>query len=154
MVEDFIMEFSSHGRLPIKEDQSKYRFLYEMAISYYGDHRPNDSSSKAVRLRTEDPDCFTSLIELPCKCKVPHVDFLLDGEIKNNLASKIYAINECKHTIFGGKHGRKKRYGPPFVLVIGPTWQDVDKAVNVLKDEIRRHCEKCGCSYDSKRASR
>ena len=118
MIEDSIMNFGLAGLPPIKEDGSKGRFLYEIAASCKGPHKPNASVSNAVRqLNPFDIDqkkCYMSILELPCIVNrlntIFHGHFLLDSTVN----TEVNNLTGCTYKLVGGD------FGSPAVIYCNP----------------------------------
>jgi hypothetical protein len=117
----------------------KERVIYEVASSYSGPHCPRDSTSKAVRWKDSNGDQrFLSLIELTTPfllrdgCNV-HADIqtLEKSEQMNHLS--------CRIKLYGDVFGVKLKYCNPYALVSGASWQAVDKAVEMVRNVVKKY---------------
>lgn len=150
IVEEILLRFNLRGLPLIQEDHgSKSRLLYETAVSYDGQHRPLQSTSRAVKQihPHSTGDCYMSLLEIPFIMQNGRKKFHSRFLCESTLIDKINKFGGCQHKVYGADYKMRALYCDPFVLVIGSHWKDVDHAVDALKLEIQKHCDECGCSY-------
>ena len=137
------------------DDGCKGRLLYELASSCWGPHRPKDSTSGAVKQRdpfkTDDPNymVYMSVVDLPSKASSRkgerrsfHGKFLLAPLTLYRISQE----NGCRIKLCGDEFRIPVEYCDPYVLVMGKFWQNVDRAVDIVKEEIQRHLRQCTCS--------
>lgn len=151
MIEHIMLQFKLPGLPSIGEDGSSGRLIYELAKCWPGSHKPKRSLSDAV-MQQKNPFyqskvCTMSLIDLPTvwtvKGKEWHGSYLLQ------ISKTIRKVN-CYMYLRGDEFNRPVRYGDPYVLVTGhpSEWRDVDCAVEMVREEIRKHQRNCRCSYN------
>jgi len=125
----------------ILDGGSKGRLIYEVASSCGGDHRPRASTSYAVRAN----DSFMSLVELPFLSQEGrrfHASFLLQHPV----LIRMKGLN-CRIKVCGDEFRVPLKFCDPHVIITGRHWQDVDRAVEIVKDAIGRHMSKCSCAF-------
>eukprot|EP00804_Cyclotella_cryptica_P002367 CCRYP_004065-RA/>CCRYP_004065-RA protein AED:0.01 eAED:0.01 QI:320/1/1/1/1/1/2/315/569 len=152
-IEDLLLKFKLPNLPSIEEDGSKGRLLYEVANSYKGAHTPKGTKCGAVYQRNPlsvaQKHCCMSLLELPyttgVKGKVFHGHFFANQHI----GSKVKRETGCSIVVFGDEFDIPVKYCDPYVLISGPSgnWMDLDRAVELVKEEIRRHQRHCDCSF-------
>jgi hypothetical protein len=111
------------------------RLTYEVASSYTGLHCPRESTSNAVSSSGSDGSIsYMSLIELPFvlrKTFHEHLNFLNSEELLKR--------GGCSIKIFGDSFGVPLKLCDPYCLVTGKSWKNVDEAVVIVKDSIKKH---------------
>lgn len=154
MIQKILLDFQLPGLPRIGNDGSSGRLIYEIAKCCPGSHRPGGSTSNAV-MQQNDPlgslrNCAMSLVELPSewteeKGKKSHGSYLKKSWMFDNIRHKA----KCNMHLCGDEFDRPVRYGDPYVLITGfsTDWRGVDYAVEMVKDEIRKHQRNCRCSY-------
>ena len=124
----------------IDDAGAKERVIYEVASSYTGPHCPRDSTSKAVRWKDSNGDQrFLTLIKLSSPyilhdgCNAFHADIqeLEKSEQMNHLS--------CQIKLYGDVFGFKLKYCNPYVLVSGHSWTNVDKAVEMVRNVVKKY---------------
>lgn len=106
------------------------RLTYEVASSYTGLHCPRESTSNAVA----SSGSYMSLIELPFvlrKTFHEHLDLLNSEEL--------YKRGCCSIKAFGDNFGVPLKLCAPYCIVTGKSWKNVDEAVVIVKDSIKKH---------------
>ena len=120
----------------IDDPGAKGRLSYETALSCTGCHRPVDSTSCAVEWKGPNWSGFISLVELP-KCnegRLFNASTILDEQEGQNIQRL-----GCSIKIYGDAFGVPLKYCDPYLLVSGGTWQNVDKAVEIVRNAISNH---------------
>lgn len=123
----------------IRDENAKSLLIYDVASSCRGNHRPAESTSCAVRVK--DPsglDCFVSILDLPVE--------YAEG-VRPNVLGKVKNLTNCTVRVCGNHFKVPLVNCKPHVIVSGLRWQDVDRAVEILKDEARRHASNCSCRF-------
>lgn len=125
----------------INDGGAKGKMMYEVASSCSGEHRPRDSTSRAVRVGGN----FISLVELPFASEQRgyHAGYLLSRFI---LRVKEMKESRCILRICGDDYNVPLKSCNPHVIVTGRHWQDVDRVVEMVKDEIENHMRQCSCA--------
>jgi hypothetical protein len=129
----------------IGDPGAKGRLFYEVASSCTGPHCPEESTSYAVGWRGPNGG-FLSLVELP---------FVLHDGIRSFHAHMILQTQNNQHMkrlgcsikVYGDDYGVPLKYCDPYALVSGGSWQDVDEAVEIVRDAIKTHMRVCSCTY-------
>ena len=125
---------------------AKRQLEYEVASSCLGEHRMQGSRNNVVRLGPiSQSNTFIALAELTFE--------FIGGSLA--MAPASYK-NIFGHTVAG----RVQLYGDdmgisepvksclPYAVVTGPSWQAVDRSVDILKEAIDLHIRDCGrCGY-------
>ncbi|KAL7532328.1 hypothetical protein ACHAWF_004098 [Thalassiosira exigua] len=138
-IQQQLLEYMDIGR-----DGSRGRLFYEIAGSCGGPHRPKKTINRVVK--TIDPfrvgTSWMCVLELPFEIvegrKEYHAAYLLRRDFRNKL-------RDCNIKVFGGDFGRSTRYCDPYVFVTGPDCKGLDRAVDIVKDDIARHMRYCSC---------
>jgi hypothetical protein len=138
---------------------AKGRLIYEVASSCSGPHRPLDSTSRAVKAR--DPFGatyhFMSLVELPFVQARPggkksfHAAFLLNPPVLSSLRELGCYIKVCAdgYKIRIGSNPDtpiQVRHCEAYMLVLGDSWQTIDRAVEIVNGWITAHVGRCDCA--------
>lgn len=127
----------------IRDEGSKERLFYEVALSCEGDHRPRGSTSHAVRASNGSFGNFMSIVELPYAAKnVYHGGYLLHLPVLVAVKRR-----KCRIRVCGDDFRIPLKLCNPHVVVSGFSWQDVDSAADVVKDAIRSHMRQCSCHF-------
>ena len=136
--------------MDIHRDGSKGRLVYEIAAGCPGPHRPNNSSSRAVNVKNpfdQGRSSFISIVELPFELyhgrREFHASYLLDYRLREHIQKN----TGCSIRVCGDDFDVPTRYCDPYVLVFGRSFKDVDQAVYIVKDDIRKHIRKCVCDF-------
>ena len=130
----------------IDDSAAKGRLTYEVASSCTGPHRPKESTSNAVGWRGPNGPGFLSLVELP---------FVFHDGIRSFHAHRILQTQKTQHMkrlgclikIYGDDFGAPLKYCDPYALLSGGSWQNVDEAVEIVRDALKRHMSTCSCTY-------
>ena len=131
-VQDLLLDYLDY----IDDPGAKGRLSYETALICTGCHRPADSTSSAVEWKGPNWSGFISLVELP-KCnegRLFNASTLLDEQEGQNIQRL-----GCSIKIYGDAFGVPLKYCDPYLLVSGGTWQNVDKAVEIVRNAISNH---------------
>lgn len=111
------------------------RLTYEVASSNTGLHCPRESISNAVAsIGSDGSISYMSLIELPFvlrKTFHEHLNFLNSEEL--------FKLGGCSIKAFGDNFGVPLKLCAPYCLVTGKSWKNVDEAVVIVKDSIKKH---------------
>jgi len=147
-IQDLLLDF-------VGRDGCRGRLLYETASSVEGLHRPTESLSRAIRAKDPFPEqgeppreVFMTLVYFPFIVndkgkKHFHAEFLLVPELLNRLWSETGCYVKACINIPGMISVRRCF---PYLLVMGKLYQDVDRAVGILNDEVKNHMHSCTCS--------
>lgn len=130
-------------------DGSKGRMVHDIAASCGGGHRPNNSTSNAVRIRNpfdNGRSALVAIIELPSEFRHERREFHAKYLLNSKFLAKIRSVH-CSIKLCGDDFNIPTRYCDPYVFVSGGHWQQVDQAAQVIKDAIRWHMDKCSCDY-------
>ncbi|KAL7470272.1 hypothetical protein ACHAXS_010526 [Conticribra weissflogii] len=147
-IENFLLDYFRHdgsqGRMFYNIGKGAKQF-HPRSRGLYGTMYQRDPFS---RLREFG---WISIVEIPCEGnphsgrKRFHGDFLIDR--KHYLKSRLRKELDCSLKFCGEEVGGiRVRYGDPYVWVFGGRAEDVDEAVGIIKDEIRRHMAGCRCN--------
>jgi len=111
--------------------------VYEISRCCAGPHRPNKSTSNAVRdinpLHTDRSESYISVVDIPN-------DFVREGkhhQLHMTLVGSIRDIG-CKMNIVADGFTHTTKLCAPYALVYGVRLQDVDQAVKMVEDTIRQ----------------
>mmetsp|Transcript_14836 Transcript_14836/g.21058 ORF Transcript_14836/g.21058 Transcript_14836/m.21058 type:complete len:455 (-) Transcript_14836:10-1374(-) len=133
IIQDLLLRF-------IGNDGSRGRLVYEIAKSCSGSHRPNKSTSNAVRdinpFHTDySSESYISIVDIPN-------DFVREGKHHQLHMALVGSIRDvgCKMDIVADGFTHNSNLCEPYVLVYGATskFQDVDRAVKMVEDKIRQ----------------
>lgn len=134
------------GYSDLDRDGAKGRLVYEIAVQCRGPHRPNASTSRAVQVPNpfnSHQSEFMTVLELPHDVykgrKEYHADYLQNSRFLDRIG------RDCSVKFCGDAFGTPTRYCAPYVFVSGKRYQDVDWTAEMVKEEIRRHMDKCVC---------
>jgi len=144
-IKDLLLDYRD-----MRHDGSRGRLVYQIAACCQGAHNPNNSTSGAVSVNNPftSHSVFMSVLDLPFTAyrgkKDFHSSYLLDSYVMDRVQSvdcyiKVCGVDDSYHI--------QTRYCDPHVLVFGRHWQNVDQAVDILKDAIRRHMNGCNCAF-------
>ena len=138
----------------VGRDGCRGRLVYEAALSCWGAHRPKKSTSRAVQ--ADDPlngagsrGRFMTVLPLPYICgsnggrKVYHAANLLVTDIQRRLT---YEANSYVKLV--GNEFKVPCNCEPHVLVMGSSFQGVDKGAKIVKEVVRDHMRVCSCRMD------
>lgn len=133
IIQDLLLRF-------IGSDGSQGRLVYEIAKSCPGPHRPNKSTSNAVRcinpFHTDySSESYMSIVDIPN-------DFVREGkhhQLHMALVGNIRDVG-CKMDIVADGFTHTSNLCDPYVLVYGARNRvnDVDRAVKMVEDKIRQ----------------
>ena len=121
--------------------------MYEVAASCWGSHRPNNSTSNAVKV--SDPfnsgtGRFMTVLQLPYEGnKVYHAANLLISEVQRRITFEANSYIK----LVGGEFKVPCRLCEPYVVVMGKSWQGVDKGAEIVKEVMKQHVDTCTCSF-------
>ena len=122
----------------IGDSAAKGRLTYEVASSCTGPHRPKESTSNAVGWRGPNGPGYLSLVELPFEfhngIRSFHAQMILQTQ-KNQHMKRL----GCLIKIYGDDFGAPLKYCDPYALVSGGSWQNVDIAVEIVRDALKTH---------------
>lgn len=132
IIQDLFLEF-------VGSDGSRGRLVCEIAKSCWGAHRPNNSTSNAVNdinpFHSDRSQCYMSVVDIPN-------DYVREGKHHQLHMALVGSIRDagCKMDIVADGFTHTTKLCDPYVLVYGSTskFQDVDRAVKMVKDKIRR----------------
>jgi len=136
----------------VGDDGSRGRLIYEVAQSCWGAHRPNQSTSNAVKdfnpLYNSEQQVFMSVVEFPFVCeeggkKIFHA---AQNVLRKGSLAKIQASG-CFVLVVKNGYRISTDKSDPYVFVYGQTYRGVDKAVDTVKHVIRGHQRTCSCNY-------
>ena len=141
MIQNILFGFKLPGKPPIYEDGSRGRLVYEIARSCRGSHRPGGSTSHAVT-HQRDPfntnaTCSMSLVELPSDVGHDRWKHLQKSRVIESVQK-----TGCSMKLCGDELNCPVNYGNPYIFVASGSatnWRDVDRAVELIKAEIRKH---------------
>ena len=122
-VDELLLDYLDY----VGDPGAKGRMTYEVAASCPGPHRPTDSTSNAVGWNSPNGYVFLSLIELPSG-----YNYGSEG-LRTKLLSVASHLG-CFVKIYGDV-----KHCDPYVLVNGKTWENVDEAVEIVRDSIESH---------------
>lgn len=135
MIQSLLLQF-------VGNDGSRGRLLYEAAQSCLGPHRPNESTSNAVKDinpfhpsvdRIGGQESFMSVVELPCNFfRGGHTSYLLSKEI----LCKIKAAN-AHIRVVATEFKIPTKLCDPYLFLVGKSYQSVDRAVAIVLEVIR-----------------
>lgn len=131
-VQDLLLDYLD----VIDDPGAKGRLSYETALNCTGCHHPMDSTSCAVEWKGPNWSGFISLVEL-AKCHVGRLfnsSTILDEQEGQNIQRL-----GCSIKMYGDAFGVPLKYCDPYLLVSGGTWQNVDKAVEIVRNAILNH---------------
>ena len=131
-VQDLLLDYLDY----IDDPGAKGRLSYETALSCTGCHRPVDSTSCAVEWKGPNWSGFISLVEL-AKCNVGRL-FNASTILNEQEGQNIQRLG-CSIKMYGDAFGVPLKYCDPYLLVSGGTWQNVDKAVEIVRNAISNH---------------
>ena len=127
----------------------KGRLIYDVASSFPGKHRPEESTSRAIYAKNPFSGWwnFISLVELPFKisgdgCKSYHAAFLLRSTVLAKCKQHNCYVNVCMN---GFKIPVKSC--APYLLVVGNSWQMVDIVVDIINETNQEHVDSCSCDF-------
>ena len=147
-IQDLLLDF-------VGRDGCRGRLLYETANSVEGLHRPTESLSGAIRAKDPFPEqgeppreVFMTMVYFPFVVndkgkKHFHAEFLLVPNVLNRLWRETGCYVKACINIPGMISVRRCF---PYLLVVGKLYQDVDRAVGILDEEVRNHMHSCTCS--------
>lgn len=151
MIQEILLKFQLPGLPPIGEDGSRGRLIYGIANSCAGAHRPRESQSHAVTQQMhpfgEKGSVCISLVEFPTVMDGGRKCFRGQCLNKDWFHSNIRNRTHCSMYLCGDEFNMSTKYGDPYVLLVGKPqgWRDVDEAVRMVIDEIRKHQRNCNC---------
>ena len=131
-VQDLLLDYLDF----IDDPGAKGRLSYEIALRCTGCHRPVDSTSSAIEWKGPNWSGFISLLELP-SCNVGRLfnaSKILDGQVGQNIQHL-----GCSIKVYGDAFGVPLKYCEPYLLVSGGTWQNVDEAIEIVRNAISNH---------------
>jgi hypothetical protein len=142
MIQSLLLQF-------VGNDGSRGRLLVEVAQSCWGEHRPDESTSQAVKdvypftfhfhYPSED-FIFMSIVELPA-------GFTTEGPIhaaallSRDTLGQLKAVNAFIRVV-ADEFKITTKLCDPYVLVSGNTYQSVDRGVEIVKEVIRSRSRK------------
>ena len=134
MIQSLLLQF-------VGNDGSRGRLLYEVAQSCWGPHRPNESTSNAVRdvnpFHNHPSEDYMSVVELPYNFTregTPvHAASLLSRETLDRLKAADAFIR-----VVATEFKIPTKLCEPYALVCGKSYQSVDRGVDIVKEIIRR----------------
>ncbi|KAL3792015.1 hypothetical protein ACHAW5_009290 [Stephanodiscus triporus] len=126
---------------------AKGRLTHEVASSCAGPHCPRESTSNAVRWIGPNGAGFISLVELPFVFHNGRRSFHGHMILQTLESSQRMERLGCLVKVFGNDFGVPLKYCDPYALVSGTSWQDVDEAVEIVRDVIKTHMRICTCTY-------
>ncbi|KAL7431699.1 hypothetical protein ACHAXM_002840 [Skeletonema potamos] len=145
MIQSLLLEF-------VGNDGSRGRLLYEVAQSCWGSHRPNQSTSRAVKdfrpfFISGQQEVYMSVVELPFVREEGGQIFHGAHNVlmKGNL-DKIQASGCFVYIVQNGFRIPTERCDP-YVFVYGKHFRSVDRAVDTVKYIIKGHQKTCSCTY-------
>lgn len=144
LIQDLLLDY-------VKLDGERGRLLYEVASSCPGPHRPQASASMAIGARDPytpgGPYVFMTLMRLPYEVikgkKQFHVDFLLNSSLLTLLWKETDCyVKACANnrSCFPVKHCF------PYLLIMGPAWRAVDRAAEIVHNDIKKYIFQCSGS--------
>lgn len=141
MIQDLFLEYVGN------DDGARGRLIYEIASSCWGPHRPKKSTCNAVRevnplvvhdqqvLGLSQPSHFHSIVNLfsaSSACSLgSHI-------LHKSFLQEISALG-CGLILVAEGFRVSTQLCDPYVLIYGRTYQDVDRAVEMLKQKIMQH---------------
>jgi hypothetical protein len=131
-VQDLLLDYLDF----IDDPGAKGRLSYETALSCTGCHCPVDSTSRAVEWKGPNWSGFISLLELP-SCNIGR--FFNASKILDEQEGQNIQRIGCSIKIYGDAFGVPLKYCDPYLLVSGGTWQNVDEAVEIVRNAISNH---------------
>ena len=154
MIEDILLEFKLPNLPRIQQDGSRGRLMYEIKKCHGKD--PKQSTSKAVTQRNpffKNKFCTMSLVELPSLYtvdgKIFHASYLKKKSILKKVRQTGSFMDFCGDNVGhpSQTYDHPVKYGDAYVLVTAKSgdWRAVDRAVDILNTEIRKHQKKCHC---------
>jgi len=140
MLQDLFLDY-------VGNDGCRGRLLCEISQSCWGAHRPSLSTSNAVKdvnpLTDDRMISFMSIVEISyeenMKGKSFHAAQILHRPFLNDIA----AVG-CDLILVAESFRIATNLCDPYVFVYGRRYQDVDKAVQMVKEKIRLHQRVCG----------
>ena len=142
MIQDLFMNY-------VGNDGCRGRLLYEIAQSCWGPHRPTHSLSNAVKdlnpLLDYPKSSFMSIVEISyehfehLKEKSFHAAHILHKPFLREISNL-----GCDLILVAKGFQVYTNLCDPYVFVYGRTYQDVDRAVRMVKEKIRDHQHVCG----------
>eukprot|EP00573_Skeletonema_grethae_P012709 CAMPEP_0201710630 /NCGR_PEP_ID=MMETSP0578-20130828/58724_1 /ASSEMBLY_ACC=CAM_ASM_000663 /TAXON_ID=267565 /ORGANISM="Skeletonema grethea, Strain CCMP 1804" /LENGTH=466 /DNA_ID=CAMNT_0048199661 /DNA_START=1411 /DNA_END=2811 /DNA_ORIENTATION=- len=141
MLQDLLLDY-------VGNDGCRGRLLCEIAQSCWGAHRPSHSTSNAVKdvnpLQDNPMVTFMSIVEISyeennMKEKSFHAAHILHRPFLNDVSDV-----GCDLILVEKGFRVFTNLCDPYVFVYGRRYQDVDKAVQLVKDKIRHHQRVCG----------
>jgi hypothetical protein len=142
MIQDLFLEY-------VGNDGARGRLIYEIASSCSGAHRPNSSTSNAVRevnpLVEDLVERYMSIVEVSYELTTPNGEksFHAAHILHKPFLAEIAGLG-CDLILVADGFRIPTRLCDPYVLVYGKTYQDVDRAVDMVKHKIRQHQQVCG----------
>jgi hypothetical protein len=141
MIGDNLLKFSPSSRTGpvINNDGSMGRLLYEIAKCHQ--QSPEGCTSNAVwqtnPFDEECKECYMSLLEIPmCTATSGHNATVF--RLEEKVWTRVSEQTRCFFSLVGNEYGIRTLYCDSYVLVLGHDWRDVDGAVDILKEEIKR----------------
>mmetsp|Transcript_13422 Transcript_13422/g.24302 ORF Transcript_13422/g.24302 Transcript_13422/m.24302 type:complete len:510 (+) Transcript_13422:2-1531(+) len=140
----------------VGNDGSRGRLLYEVALSCRGPHRPEHSTSGAIKAfnplegDSEDPRngsrCWITVLELPYVFEKGRKDYQAAYLLRSDVLTRLKKKVKCYFRVVGEKFRMPVKLCDPYLLVSGRTFQEVDIAAEILGEEIRKHMKhNCSC---------
>ena len=133
----------------MRRDGARGRLVYDVSASCPGAHRPKNSTSCVVNVKCPFNDQYTnmSVLQLPSEVYKGKRDFHASYLLKSFVLGRISRDTGCRIKICGDEYDVPTVYCDPYVFVTGKRWQDVDQAVEIIKDEIAMHMRNCTCRF-------
>lgn len=142
LLQDLLLDY-------VGNDGCRGRLLYEIAQSCWGAHRPSVSTSNAVKdvnpLLDNPMTTFMSIVEISYeennnrKEKSFHAAHILHKPLLHDISAL-----GCDLMLVAEGFRCSTNLCEPYVFVYGRRYQDVDKAVQIVKGKIREHQRVCG----------
>lgn len=141
MLQDLLLDY-------VGNDGCRGRLLCETAQSCWGAHRPSLSTSNAVKdvnpLLENSMTTFMSIVEISyeennMKEKSFHAAHILHKPLLHDISAL-----GCDLMMVAEGFRVPTNLCDPYVFVYGRRYQDVDKAVQIVKGKIRDHQRVCG----------
>lgn len=146
-IQDLLLDF-------VQRDGSRGQLLYDVASSCEGDHRP--AASHSVCVRAKDPfaedgrEVYMTVVHLPYEevrgKKEFHVNFLLTS----SLLSYLWKEMDCYVKAVSNESGIPTKLCWPYLLVMGESWHNVDRAVKELHEVMKKYVDRSSCKFNKR----
>jgi len=139
MIQDLFLDY-------VGNDGCRGRLLCEIAQSCWGPHRPSNSTSSAVRNVNPFLDnrlTYMSIVEMSYEEHMNEKSFHAAHILHKPLLCDITNLG-CDLILVAKGFRTSTNKCDPYVFVYGRKYQDVDKAVQLVKEKIRDHQHVCG----------